>query len=161
MRNCGVLSRLIALPSGIVLAGAASAQSISFDNKPRPGSPVTGWSGNFSPFDPYSEDPGKGAWITKAGLIHSRSEVAVGEVNGKMYVLGGYTDGNVAQHVQFNQPARLKSNKLGHVPGRPEPSLPASGSSHRVPVGEPRDRSLCFMGISSIPRVDPSPLFRT
>jgi hypothetical protein len=24
---------------------------------------------------------GKGAWITKAGLIHSRSEVAVGEVN--------------------------------------------------------------------------------
>jgi N-acetylneuraminic acid mutarotase len=38
-----------------------------------------------------------GAWITKAGLIHSRSEVAVGEVNGKMYVLGGYADGNVAQ----------------------------------------------------------------
>jgi hypothetical protein len=61
MRNCGVLSRLIALPSGIVLAGAASAQSISFDNKPRPGSPVTGWGGNFSPSDPYSEDPGKGA----------------------------------------------------------------------------------------------------
>jgi N-acetylneuraminic acid mutarotase len=40
---------------------------------------------------------GKGAWITKAGLIHSRSEIAVGEVNGKMYVLGGYADGNVAQ----------------------------------------------------------------
>jgi hypothetical protein len=79
------------------LAGTAIAQSISFENKPRPGSPITGWSGNFSPSDPYSEGPGKGAWITKAGLIHSRSEVAVGEVNGKMYVLGGYADGNVAQ----------------------------------------------------------------
>jgi N-acetylneuraminic acid mutarotase len=102
MRIRGAQSRLIAIPSGIalalhLLAGTAIAQSISFDNKPRPGSPVTGWSGNFSPSDPYSEGPGKGAWITKAGLIHSRSEVAVGEVNGKMYVLGGYADGNVAQ----------------------------------------------------------------
>lgn len=76
---------------------AAVAQSITSDNRPRPGSPITGWSGNFSSSEPYSEGPGKGAWITKAGLIHSRSEVAVGEVNGKMYVLGGYADGNVAQ----------------------------------------------------------------
>lgn len=38
-----------------------------------------------------------GAWITKAGMIHSRSEIAVGEANGKIYVLGGYADGNVAQ----------------------------------------------------------------
>ena len=38
-----------------------------------------------------------GAWITKASMIHSRSEIAVGEVKGKMYVLGGYADGNVAQ----------------------------------------------------------------
>ena len=76
---------------------AAIAQSITSDSKPRPGNPVTGWSGNFSSTDPYSAGPGMGAWITKAGLIHSRSEVAVGEVNGKMYVLGGYADGNVAQ----------------------------------------------------------------
>jgi len=76
---------------------AAIAQSITSDSKPRPGNPVTGWSGNFSSTDPYSAGPGKGAWITKAGLIHSRSEVAVGEVDGKMYVLGGYADGNVAQ----------------------------------------------------------------
>ena len=75
----------------------AVAQSITSDTKPRPGSPITGWSDNFSPTDPYSAGPAQGAWITKAGLIHSRSEVAVGEVNGKMYVLGGYADGNVAQ----------------------------------------------------------------
>lgn len=75
----------------------AQSQSITSDNRPRPGSTITGWSGNFSSAEPYSAGPGKGAWITKAGLIHSRSEVAVGEVGGKMYVLGGYADGNVAQ----------------------------------------------------------------
>ena len=76
---------------------AARAQSTTSDTRPRPGSPVTGWSGNFSSDEPFSAGVGKGAWITKAGLIHSRSEVAVGEVGGKMYVLGGYADGNVAQ----------------------------------------------------------------
>lgn len=83
--------------AGLVFSAPIFAQSITHDDKPRPGSPTTGWSGNFSPSDPYSAGPGLGAWITKAGLIHSRSEVAVGEVNGKMYVLGGYADGNVAQ----------------------------------------------------------------
>jgi len=100
--RCNVDWRLMAVPFGIALAlqiaaEPSTAQSIASDNRPRPGSPVTGWSGNFSPPDAYSEGPGMGAWITKAGLIHSRSEVAVGEVNGKMYVLGGYADGNVAQ----------------------------------------------------------------
>ena len=80
-----------------VICTNAGAQSIASDSKPRPGSPVTGWRGNFSPSDPYSAGPGMGAWITKAGMIHSRSEVAVGEVGGKIYVLGGYADGNVAQ----------------------------------------------------------------
>ena len=80
-----------------VLPNIAQSQSITSDKRPRPGSPTTGWSGNFSPAEPYSAGPGKGAWITKAGLIHSRSEVAVGEVGGRMYVLGGYADGNVAQ----------------------------------------------------------------
>jgi N-acetylneuraminic acid mutarotase len=80
-----------------VLVPAAFAQSIAFDTRPRPGSPKTGWSGNFSSSEPYSAGPEMGAWITKAGMIHSRSEVGVGEVNGKMYVLGGYADGNVAQ----------------------------------------------------------------
>jgi hypothetical protein len=69
------LRLLIAMPAGIAfvlhfLAGPATAQSISFDNKLRPGSPVTGWSGK--PSDPYSADPGKGAWITKAGLTRWR-----------------------------------------------------------------------------------------
>ena len=80
-----------------VIVTNAGAQSIASDSKPRPGSSVTGWRGNFSPSDPYSAGPGMGAWITKAGMIHSRSEVAVGEVGGKIYVLGGYADGNVAQ----------------------------------------------------------------
>ena len=61
--------------------GVAQSASIASDTRPRPGDPVTGWSGNFSSTDPYSAGPGKGAWITKAGLIHSRSEVAMGEVN--------------------------------------------------------------------------------
>jgi N-acetylneuraminic acid mutarotase len=94
--------RQVIVPLGIAVASQlatwpAIAQSIAFDKKPRPGNPETGWIGNFSPGDPYSEGPGMGAWITKAGLIHSRSEVGVGEVNGKMYVLGGYANGNVAQ----------------------------------------------------------------
>jgi hypothetical protein len=91
----------IALGTAALLlqAGTASAQSIAADNRTRPGSPFTGWCGLASPSEPYSEGPGKGAWITKAGLIHSRSEVGVGEVNGKMYVLGGYADGNVAQRL--------------------------------------------------------------
>ena len=83
-------------------AGGAFGQGsgtggFALDGRPHPGSPVTGWTGNISPTDPYSAGPGLGAWITKAGLIHSRSEVTVGEVGGKMYVLGGYADGNVAQ----------------------------------------------------------------
>ena len=32
-----------------LLSTSAIAQSIASDNKPRPGSPTTGWSGNFSP----------------------------------------------------------------------------------------------------------------
>jgi N-acetylneuraminic acid mutarotase len=85
------------LAANLLPAAAVAQSAVTSDNKPRPGSPVTGWSGNFSSAEPYSAGPAKGAWITKAGLIHSRSEVAVGEVNGKMYVLGGYADGNVAQ----------------------------------------------------------------
>jgi N-acetylneuraminic acid mutarotase len=75
----------------------ANAQSIAYDSRPRPGSPTTGWSGNFSSSEPYSAGPGMGAWMTKAGMIHSRSEVTAAELDGKMYVLGGYADGNVAQ----------------------------------------------------------------
>lgn len=92
------VSQFLAAAAFVALVAThAGAQSITSDNKPRPGSPVTGWSGNFSPSDPYSAGPGMGAWITKAGMIHSRSEVAVGEVDGRIYVLGGYADGNVAQ----------------------------------------------------------------
>jgi hypothetical protein len=126
------LRLLIAMPAGIALvlhflAGPVTAQSISFDNKPRPGSPVTGWSGNFSPSDPYSAGPGKGAWITKAGLIHSRSEVTVGEANGKMYVLGGYADGNVAQALNEEyDPARDEWRQRAPLP---------RGGNHIAAVG--------------------------
>jgi N-acetylneuraminic acid mutarotase len=87
----------LCLFAAAVLMPAVLSQSTTSDTRPRPGSPKTGWSGNASPSDPYSAGPEMGAWITKAGMIHSRSEIAVGEVNGKMYVLGGYADGNVAQ----------------------------------------------------------------
>jgi N-acetylneuraminic acid mutarotase len=87
----------LCLFAAAVLGPAVFSQSIAYDTRPRPGSPKTGWSGNFSSTEPYSAGPQMGAWITKAGMIHSRSEIAVGEVNGKMYVLGGYADGNVAQ----------------------------------------------------------------
>jgi len=91
-----------ALFLGHALSTAALAQSsgtggMALDGREHPGSPITGWTGNISPTDPYSDGPGKGAWITKAGMIHSRSEVAVAEVGGEMYALGGYADGNVAQ----------------------------------------------------------------
>ncbi len=79
------------------ITALAQSASIGSDTRPRPGNATTGWSGNFSSADPYSAGPGLGAWITKAGLIHSRSEVAAAGVGGKMYVLGGYADGNVAQ----------------------------------------------------------------
>jgi N-acetylneuraminic acid mutarotase len=87
----------LCLFAAAVLGPAVFSQSIAYDTRPRPGSPKTGWSGNFSSTEPYSAGPQMGAWVTKAGMIHSRSEIAVGEVKGKMYVLGGYADGNVAQ----------------------------------------------------------------
>jgi Kelch motif len=87
----------LCLLAAAVLAPAVFSQSVAYDTRPRPGSPKTGWSGNFSSTEPYSAGPQMGAWITKAGMIHSRSEITVGAVNGKMYVLGGYADGNVAQ----------------------------------------------------------------
>ncbi|HHV7522363.1 TPA: Kelch repeat-containing protein [Burkholderia orbicola] len=103
----GSAARIAALAaiSAFLICGTtpkAYAQSVgtggmALDGRPHPGSPITGWTGNISPADPYSAGPNMGAWITKAGMIHSRSEVAVGDVNGKMYVLGGYADGNVAQ----------------------------------------------------------------
>ncbi len=92
-------SLAIGLAALSLCSSQVQAQSIASDNRPRPGSPITGWSGNFSSTEPYSEGPGKGAWITKAGLIHSRSEVAAAELNGKMYVLGGYADGDLAQRL--------------------------------------------------------------
>jgi len=118
---------ITALIIGNLFPAAAAAQSITSDTKPRPGSPTTGWSGNFSPTDPYSAGPGQGAWITKAGLIHSRSEVAVGEVNGKMYVLGGYADGNVAQPLNEEyDPARDEWRERAPLP---------RGGNHIAAVG--------------------------
>jgi len=38
---------------------------------------------------------GQGSWHYRAPLPHARSEVAVAEVSGKVYVIGGYADGYV------------------------------------------------------------------
>src|SRR5437667_12282313 len=40
---------------------------------------------------------GQGRWHYRASLPHARSEVAVAEVTGKVYVIGGYADGFVDQ----------------------------------------------------------------
>ena len=40
---------------------------------------------------------GQGRWHYRAPLPHARSEVAVAEVSGKVYVIGGYADGFVDQ----------------------------------------------------------------
>ena len=105
----------------------AGTGGMALDGRAHPGSPSTGWTGNISPTDPYSAGPGMGAWITKAGLIHSRSEVAVGDVAGKMYVLGGYADGNVAQ--PLNEEYDPKSDTW-----RERAPLPR-GSNHIAAVG--------------------------
>ena len=99
MWKAGLFATIAIITIPYLLPTVARSQSSTSDNRPRPGSPSAGWSGNFSSSAPYSAGPQSGAWITKAGLIHSRSEVAVGELNGKMYVLGGYADGNVAQQL--------------------------------------------------------------
>jgi N-acetylneuraminic acid mutarotase len=41
--------------------------------------------------------PGQGRWLTRAPILTPRSEVAVAEVNGKVYVLGGF--GAPGQHI--------------------------------------------------------------
>lgn len=40
---------------------------------------------------------GQGRWHYRAPLPHARSEVAVAEASGKVYVIGGYADGFVDQ----------------------------------------------------------------
>src|SRR5260370_37396186 len=40
---------------------------------------------------------GQARWHYRAPLPHARSEVAVAEVTGKVYVIGGYADGFVDQ----------------------------------------------------------------
>src|SRR5271165_1061906 len=93
-----IMTAALGIASGSIVT-PATAQSMgtggmTLDGRAHPGSPITGWTGNISPSDPYSAGPNMGAWITRAGLIHSRAEVGVGELDGKVYVLGGYADGN-------------------------------------------------------------------
>ncbi len=45
---------------------------------------------------------GQGCWHYRAPLPHARSEVAVAEVGGKVYVIGGYADGFVDQPLNEN-----------------------------------------------------------
>ncbi len=117
----------VSFGTGRAFGQGSGTGGFALDGRPHPGSPVTGWTGNISPTDPYSAGPGMGAWITKAGLIHSRSEVAVGEVGGKMYVLGGYADGNVAQ--PFDEEYDPKTDTW-----RERASLPR-GANHIAAVG--------------------------
>ncbi|MDR7518433.1 MAG: hypothetical protein QN123_02535, partial [Armatimonadota bacterium] len=44
---------------------------------------------------------GRGRWVVKAALPCARTEVSVGALDGKAYVLGGYAAGRVDQ--PFNQ----------------------------------------------------------
>jgi hypothetical protein len=86
----------------LTITGAVGTHSFAFGqpnsvDRPRPGSPETGWSGLSSPAEPVSDGPGMGAWTTKAGLPTARSEVAVAEAGGKVYVIGGYANGRVDQ----------------------------------------------------------------
>ncbi len=55
---------------------------------------------------------GAGSWHYLAPLPHARSEVAVAEANGKLYVLGGYADGFVDQPVneEYDRPRTLGVN---------------------------------------------------
>jgi N-acetylneuraminic acid mutarotase len=86
----------------LTITGAVAALSSAFGqpnsvDRPRPGPPETGWSGLSSPAEPVSDGPSMGAWTTKAGLPTARSEVAVAEAGGKVYVVGGYADGRADQ----------------------------------------------------------------
>src|SRR5229473_8637404 len=60
---------------------------------------------------------GQGRWHYRAPLPPARSEVAVAEVAGKVYVIGGYADGFVDQPLEANQAssfseAGLQSHQL-------------------------------------------------
>jgi hypothetical protein len=46
--------------------------------------------------------PGQGRWLTKANIPTPRSEVAVAEVNGKIYVLGGFSSRGQAVHEEYD-----------------------------------------------------------
>ena len=49
---------------------------------------------------------GQGRWHYLAPLPHARSEVAVAEVSGKVYVIGGYADGFVDHDPSSVAPCR-------------------------------------------------------
>jgi hypothetical protein len=61
---------------------------------PRPAASPTAASGQLR--------PGQGRWITRASIPTPRSEVAVAEVNGKIYVLGGFAASTQDVHEEYD-----------------------------------------------------------
>jgi N-acetylneuraminic acid mutarotase len=60
--------------------------------------------------------PGQGRWLTKAAIPTPRSEVAVAEVNGKIYVLGGYSSSRgQAVHEEYD-PATDRWRSRANLP---------------------------------------------
>ncbi|HEX9988871.1 MAG TPA: kelch repeat-containing protein [Chloroflexia bacterium] len=58
---------------------------------------------------------GQGRWLTKAAIPTPRSEVAVAEVNGKIYVLGGFSTQGQAIHEEYD-PATDKWRSRAALP---------------------------------------------
>jgi N-acetylneuraminic acid mutarotase len=116
----------LTITGAVVAHSSASGQPNSVD-RPRPGSPETGWSGLSSPAEPVSDGPGMGAWTTKAGLPTARSEVGVAEAGGKIYVVGGYADGRA------DQPLNQEYDPATDLWRRRAPML--RGANHVAPIG--------------------------
>ena len=78
---------------------------------------------------PSAPAPNNGSWSTLAPMLQPRSEMAVAEMGGKMYVIGGYPPGRIPSNVV--QVYDLASNSWTLGPPTPVPLH----HSHAVAVG--------------------------
>ena len=85
------------LPIGLVLAAGLLASACGSDGSPGQPNP---------PSAPVTTPAQGGAWSTLAPLLQPRSEIAVAELGGKVYVIGGYPAGRIPSDVvQVYDPA--------------------------------------------------------
>jgi N-acetylneuraminic acid mutarotase len=82
-------------------------QKYNAQGTPRPAVTPTAGTGQLS--------PGQGRWLTKASIPTPRSEVAVAEVNGKIYVLGGFSSRGQAIHEEYD-PATDRWRSRANMP---------------------------------------------